>query len=69
METIETKARATLTIPEACRLLGIGRNQGYEAARRGQIPTIVVGRRILVPRVALERVLAGEQRGNSDKAE
>ena len=46
------------TIPEAAKKLGIGRNTAYEAARRGQIPTIKIGKRLLVPREALERQLA-----------
>jgi len=49
--------RKTLTITEAAKILGIGRNQAYEAARRGEIPTIKIGRRILVPLAALERKL------------
>jgi excisionase family DNA binding protein len=51
--------RKTLTIPEAAQALGIGRNQGYEAAKRGEIPTIKIGKRILVPVAALERMLQG----------
>jgi excisionase family DNA binding protein len=51
--------RMTLTITEAAKALGIGRNAGYEAARRGEIPTIRIGKRLLVPRVALERMLQG----------
>ena len=46
--------RATMTVPEAAKALGIGRNQGYEAARAGQIPTIRIGKRLLVPRAAFE---------------
>jgi excisionase family DNA binding protein len=49
--------RLTMTIPEAAEKLGIGRNQGYAAAKSGQIPTIKVGNRILVPVVALENKL------------
>jgi excisionase family DNA binding protein len=52
-----TKQRLTMTIPEAAEKLGIGRNQGYQAARSGEIPTIKVGNRILVPVVALENKL------------
>jgi len=52
--------RQTLTIEETARALGIGRNQGYEAARRGDIPTIRIGKRLLVPRAALERLLEGK---------
>ncbi len=52
--------RKTLTISEAAKALGIGRNQAYEAARRQEIPNIKIGSRILVPRVAFERMLRGE---------
>ncbi|HML93252.1 helix-turn-helix domain-containing protein [Methyloceanibacter sp.] len=55
----EIKGRATATIPEAAEKLGIGRNQAYEAARRGEIPTIRIGKRVLVPLAALERLLNG----------
>jgi len=50
--------RLTYTIPQAGLLLGIGRNQAYEAAKRGDIPTITIGKRLLVPKAALERMLA-----------
>ncbi len=44
--------------PETGRALGLGKNAVYQAARNGQIPTLRIGRRILVPRAALERLLA-----------
>jgi excisionase family DNA binding protein len=49
--------RKTLTIAEVAKALGIGRNQAYEAAKRGEIPTIKIGKRVLVPIAALERKL------------
>ena len=49
--------RLTYTVPQAGEILGIGRNASYEAARTGQIPTIRIGRRIVVPIIALERML------------
>jgi excisionase family DNA binding protein len=55
--TKPTNARATMTITEAARLLGIGRASAYEAARRGEIPTIRLGRRWLVSRSALDRLI------------
>lgn len=51
--------RQTLSVDEAARLLGIGRSSAYEAVRRGEIPTLRIGRRILVPRTAIERMLNG----------
>jgi excisionase family DNA binding protein len=51
--------RRTITITEAAKALGVSRNKAYEAAKRGEIPTIKLGKRILVPVAALERLLAG----------
>jgi excisionase family DNA binding protein len=52
--------RLTVTIEEAAKLLGIGRNTAYELARQDRLPVPVIrlGRRIVVPRAALERLLA-----------
>jgi len=48
----------TVSVPEAGRRwFGIGRNASYEAARRGEIPTIRMGRLLRVPVVALQRKL------------
>jgi excisionase family DNA binding protein len=49
----------TLSVDEAAKELGIGRNQAYAAARRGEIPTIRIGHRILVLREPLKRLLGG----------
>ena len=49
----------TITVPEAARRLGIGRTLAYEAARQGELPTIRMGTRLLVPVAALEALLAG----------
>lgn len=49
--------RLTYNVEEAGRLLGIGRNQAYEAARRGDFPTIKIGKRLLVPKAAFDRLL------------
>ena len=52
--------RLTLTVEEAAATLGISRAFAYEAVRRGEIPSIRIGRRVLVPRVALDRLVGGE---------
>jgi excisionase family DNA binding protein len=54
-----TDQSKTQTIDEAAKELGIGRNQAYAAAKRGEIPTIRIGKRILVLREPLKRLLAG----------
>jgi excisionase family DNA binding protein len=48
------------TLSEVARLLRISRGSAYEAAKRKEIPTIRIGRRILVPVDALERLLGGQ---------
>ena len=48
---------ATLSVEETAKVLGIGRNSAYEGVRTGEIPSIRIGKRILVPRLALERIL------------
>ena len=52
--------RLTLTVVEVAAQLGISRNAAYEAIRLGQIRSIRIGRRILVPRQALEEMLRGK---------
>ena len=49
----------TISVPEAGRVyFGLARNAAYEAAHRGDIPVIRIGRMMRVPIVALERMLA-----------
>ena len=56
---VDTQAKLTLTVQEAATLLGIGRNSAYEAIKIGAIPSLRIGRRIVIPKSALERILAG----------
>jgi len=50
----------TMTVEEAAKLLSIGRNQAYEGVARGEIPHVRIGKRILVLREPLDRILSGE---------
>ena len=48
----------TLTVPEAGKkYFGLSRNAAYEAAARGDIPTIRVGKLLRVPVRAMEALL------------
>jgi excisionase family DNA binding protein len=51
--------RLTCTVPEAAKKLGISRNTAYVAAKNGDLPTIRVRDRVLVPLAALNRMLEG----------
>ncbi len=53
------RERLVVTVNEAALMLRISRGAAYEAAKRKEIPTIRIGRRLLVPLAALERMLAG----------
>jgi excisionase family DNA binding protein len=64
----KSTAGLTMTIESVARELGISRNTAYECARTGQIPTVRLGRRLLVPRAALESMLRGEGRAPATKA-
>ncbi len=56
----EVRDLGTITVEQAGALLGLGRSGAYDAARRGEIPTIHCGRRVLVPVPALLRLLGDE---------
>lgn len=54
----QTEVRRTYTVVEAGRILGVSRNTAYTLAASGQLPTIRLGRRLVVPSQALDRLLA-----------
>ena len=57
-EPVPLDQRKTLSVEEAGRIYyGLSRNGSYDAARRGDIPTIRVGRLLRVPVAAMERRL------------
>ncbi len=56
---MDERARKTLDVEEAAQVLGLGRSAAYAAVRRGEIPSIRIGKRLLVPTDALESLLRG----------
>jgi hypothetical protein len=54
--TAKTEERVAATMRETAKAAGIGINQAYDAARRGEIPTIRIGNRLLVPRTFLRQL-------------
>jgi hypothetical protein len=50
----------TFTVEEAgCEIPGLSRSSAFAAANNGTLPVIRFGRRLIVPRRALERLLSG----------
>jgi len=54
-----TTESRTVKIDQAAEILGISRNGAYAAAKEGSLPTIRIGKRLLVPKAVLDRMLAG----------
>lgn len=54
---IEDLARRTYSVREAAQILGIGRDSMYAAVAAGLVPTIRVGRRVVIPRHVIHRIL------------
>ncbi len=52
--------RLTLTVSEAAQLLGISRGTAYECVRAGELPSITLGRRVLIPGQRLDELVASE---------
>lgn len=49
--------RLTMTVEQAAAALGVSRGTAYAAVRAGQLPTVRIGRRVLVPTEGLRSFL------------
>ena len=54
---MDTEEKLVMTVPEAGKKLGLSREASYQAARRGEIPTIRIGHLLKVPVVQFNRLL------------
>lgn len=61
----EPLTRKTITVDEAAIYLGVSRYSAYQAVHAGSIPSIRIGRRILVPVQAFEALLAATNFSNN----
>lgn len=69
-EQVVSDQRKTLTVGEAAELLGISRAFAYKLVKRSELPSVRLGRRVVVPRKALEMLLSGRREpvgGHFDK--
>jgi excisionase family DNA binding protein len=58
-DTPDSADSLVLTIPTAGKLLGLSRDSAYGAVGRGEIPVLKFGKRLVVPRAALQRLIDG----------
>lgn len=56
-DSIMNGERLCVSVPEAGKMLGVSRNFAYELVRTKKLPAIRFGKRILIPRVALIKLL------------
>jgi len=51
------EGRACISVPEAAQMLGISRNFAYEMVKQRKLPVVKFGKRLLIPRAALDKML------------
>lgn len=51
--------RQTFSVREAAKVLGLGRNTAYDLVKTKRIRSLGLGKKILIPRREIERLLAG----------
>lgn len=52
-----SEEKLTITVEEAGMMLGIGRALAYEMAKTGRLPVLRFGKRMVIPRRAMEEML------------
>ena len=61
-------SRLTYTVPEVAELLGISRSSAYECVRRGEIPALTLGRRVVIAKTAIDALLGTATSDSGDPA-
>lgn len=54
---MDNSERLTYDVVEASKILGLSRNATYLGCLTGQIPHLKIGKRILIPRIQIERMM------------
>ena len=55
-----TNERQTYNVRPAAKILGVGANSLYDAIRRGEFHAVKIGKRLVISRNEIERVLAAK---------
>lgn len=63
---MESITRQTLSVAEAAEVLGISRAHAYDCVRSGELPSITLGRRVVIPLRALDELLDGRAPSTRD---
>jgi len=54
--------RQTLSVDEFAKTVGVGRNLAYLAVQRGEVRAVKIGKRIVIPKKEVTRLLDGGAR-------
>ncbi len=54
-----------LSVDQVADYLGLARNSAYAAVARGEIRSVRIGRRLIVPRSAIEQIIAPSAQGSA----
>ncbi len=63
------KRRLALTVPETAKLLGVDRTSIYDSVISGQLPSVRIGQRIVIPKAALVKILSEADKPQRTKEE
>jgi len=63
---MQSITRQTLSVAEAAEVLGISRAHAYDCVRSGELPSITLGRRVVIPLRALDELLDGRAPATRD---
>jgi excisionase family DNA binding protein len=61
---MENSEKLVMSLEAAGKLLGLSRPTAYKLAKSGAIPTLRLGRKIVVSNIQLQRLLSGENAGS-----
>ena len=65
-QNLVRSGRSTISVEEAAKYLGIGRGAASLAVKNGELPSLRVGSRILMPVAALLETLTGRRAQHAD---
>jgi len=65
LDGIRMSNTETIGVPEVMRRLGCCRSTVYQGVKQGDIPGFTIGRKVVIPREAFERMLRGEWTADS----
>jgi excisionase family DNA binding protein len=67
--TLLREGRLTCTVEEAAAFLGISRGRAYHCVRTGELRSVQLGRRIVIPHIAIDELLSGGPAAPTDDSD